>query len=147
MKSVDYWWVVVLIIVVVLFFTWRPLMGLFTGVSGQLTNQEGVERGRDVFYDTEMWGGKGSYKSCAMCHAADFSRDSAKSIDMGTYREGEPYLLKDVASKYGAGMLDTGDDLYEQVMRCLTGPDRMALGRVSMQSQYLQDLMLYLKTQ
>ena len=147
MKSVDYWWVVVLIIVVVLFFAWRPLMGLFTGMSGQLTNQDGYERGKEVFYDTELWGGKGSYKSCAMCHAADFNRDSAKRIEMSSYREGEPYPLKGISSKYSGGVLDTGGQLYNQVMRCLTGPDRMALGRVSLQSKYMQDLMLYLKRQ
>jgi len=145
--SIDYWWVVLIVIAVLLIFTWKPLMGLFGGVSDKLSNKEGYERGKEVFYDTELWGGKDSYKSCAMCHAPDFVPDPNKKIEMMNYREGEPYLLEDLARKHGGGIMDTGDDLYKQVMRCLMGPDRMQLGRVSMQSQFMQDLLVYLNQQ
>ena len=146
-SSVDYWWVLVIVIVVILVFSWKPLMRFYSDVSGKMSNKEAYERGREVFYDTDLWGGPESYKSCAMCHAADFVPEADRQIDMRDYRPDQPYELRDLAKKYGGGMLGTGDKLFEQVMRCLTGPDRMQLGRVSMQAPFVQDLLEYLRKQ
>lgn len=145
--SVDYLWVVLLIFAVILIFTWKPIMGLFTGVSNKMTNQEGFEHGKEIFYSADHWGGPGSNKSCAMCHAKDFKPDPANPPDMQDYKEGQPLVLKGMSKKYGGGVMDTGDELYNRVMQCLTQPSKMGLGRVSRNAPYMDDLLLYVGRQ
>jgi hypothetical protein len=144
---VDYVWVILLIIGVILLFTWRPILGLFTGVSDTMTNKAGYDRGKEVFYDAELWGGPGSNKSCAMCHAEDFVPDPANPPQMADYKEGEPWSLKGVGKKYGGGIMDTGDDLYKRIMQCLTQPSKMGMGRVSRNAPYMDDLLDYVSKQ
>ena len=143
----DYLWVVLLIIAVILVFTWRPIMGMFTGVSDSMTNKAGYDRGQEIFYNAERWGGPGANKSCAMCHAADFTPDPANPPDMQEYKPGEPLILKGVNKKYGGGVMDTGDELYERIMQCLTQPSKMAMGRISRNAPYMDDLLEYVKKQ
>jgi len=143
----DYLWVILVIIGVILVFTWRPLMSLFTGVSDTMTNKAGYDHGKEVFYDAELWGGPGSNKSCAMCHAPDFKPDPENPPDMKDYVEGKPYILKGIAKKYGGGIMDTGDELFERVMMCLSNGNKMGLGRVSRKAPYMDDLLEYVRKQ
>jgi len=143
----DYLWVILLLIAVVLVFAWRPLMGLITGVSDTMTNKAGYDHGQEIFYDADLWGGPGSNKSCAMCHAADFKPDPSNPPNMDDYVEGKPYILKNIAAKYGGGIMGTGDELYERVMQCLTQGSKMQLGRVSRNAPYMNDLLEYVRKQ
>lgn len=143
----DYLWIVLLIFAVVLFFTWRPLLGLITGVSDTVTNKAGYERGKEIFYDPDHWAGPGSNKSCAMCHAQDFTPDPDNPPTMKDYKEGEPWILNDISKKYDAGIMSTGDELYERVMQCLSQGSKMQLGRVSRKAPYMDDLLEYVRKQ
>lgn len=143
----DYLWIILVIIAVILVFAWKPLMGMFGGMSDKMTNQEGYEHGKEIFYNADLWGGPGSNKSCAMCHAADFVPDPANPPDMQEYKEGQPRILKGISDRYGGGVMDTGDELYERVMQCLTQPSKMGMGRVSRNAAYMDDLLLYVKRQ
>jgi len=145
--SVDYLWIILVVIGVILIFAWKPLMGMFTGVSDKMTNKESYERGREVFYDTEFWAGEGSYKSCAMCHAADFVPEEGKEIDMPEYKPGEPWILKDIANKYGSNLLSGDDELFNRMMQCLSSPGKMGMGRPSRNAPYMEDLIEYVKRQ
>lgn len=148
MKSnVDYVWIILVIIVVILVFSWRPIVGMFTNVSDSMTNKAGYEAGREAFYDPDRWGGPGSNRSCAMCHAPDFVEDPATPVKMIDYKAGQPYILKNMKKKYGGGVMDTGDELYEQVMRCVTSPSKIGLGRVSRNAPFMDDLLTYVKRQ
>jgi len=148
MKSnVDYVWIPVLAIVVILIFAWKPITGFFGKVSDSATNQEGYEAGKKIFYSTTQWTGPDGYKSCAMCHAEDFVPEPGRKIDMEKYEEGKVVPLKNIRKRYAAGMLDTGDKLYKQCMICLTQGDRMAMGRVSMNAPYMEDLLEYVRRQ
>jgi hypothetical protein len=145
--KIDYGWIVVGVIVIAVIVLWKPITGFISGVSSEVTNKEGYERGKAVFYDTVMWGGEDSYKSCAMCHATDFVPDPDKKIEMQDYVAGKPHILKDIGGKYRAGMLSSTDELFEQVMTCLTLPTRMACGRVSINAPYMPDLLEYVRRQ
>lgn len=147
MKSIDYSWVIGIVVVVALILLWKPIVGVFSSVTAKATNQEQYERGKTVFYDTSRWAGEGSYKSCAMCHAADFVPDPNKTIEMARYKAGEPYILKKLPDKYGGGVMGSGDELFEAAMGCLTAPDKMACGRVSAGAPFMQDLLFYLSKQ
>ena len=146
-SNADYGWILAIVFVIILVFAWKPMMGLFSHVSDKATNKEAYDRGREVFYDTTRWTGPDGYKSCAMCHAPDLTPEPGRKIEMMAYREGEPYILKSISRKYGASMLGTGDELYQQCMRCLTQGDRMGMGRVSIKAAYVKDLLEYVKKQ
>jgi hypothetical protein len=147
MKSIDYSWAIGLAVLVVLILMWKPLVGLYNKMSDKATNKDAYERGKVVFYDTTRWAGEGSYKGCAMCHAADFVPDPAKTVEMPKYKAGQPYILKKLSSKYGGGAMGAGDELYEAAMQCLMAPDKMSCGRVSSSAPFMQDLMYYLAKQ
>ena len=139
----DYLWIILVVIAVILVFAWRPIMGMFTSVSDSVTNQEGYEAGRVAFYNADLWGGPGSNRSCAMCHAPDFEEDPANPVEMDEYKAGEPRILKDIRKKYGGGVMDTGDELFERVMQCVSSPSKMGLGRVSRAAPFMDDLLTY----
>jgi hypothetical protein len=143
----DYVWIpfVAIIILVVVF--WRQISGFFGGLSDSATNKEQYDKGKAVFYDNDRWLGEGSYKSCAMCHTSDWQVEPGKKVEMVDYKEGDPVILEDIATKYSAGMLGTTDQLYEQVMRCLSDPNRIYGGKVSVNAPYLQDLLEYVRKQ
>jgi hypothetical protein len=147
MKSIDYSWVIGLVVVVALVFLWKPIMGGIKGIENKATNKDAYERGKIVFYDTERWGGKGSYMSCAMCHAADYVPDPEKTITMANYKPGSPYILKGLSKKYPGGVMGDEGPLYDAVMNCLTQPAKMGCGRVTSQTKFMQDLMVYLYKQ
>lgn len=147
MKSIDYSWVIGIVVIVALVVFWKPLIGGIKGIQNKATNEDAFERGKIVFYDTERWGGKGSYKSCAMCHAPDFTPDPGKQITMGRYKAGAPFILKNISKTYTGGVMGDESPLYDQIMNCLTAPDKMALGRVTANTQFMQDLMVYLYKQ
>ena len=83
-----------------------------------------------------------------MCHAADFKPDPDNPPDMEDYVEGQPYILKGIGKKYGGGgVMDTGDELYDRIMQCLSQGAKMGLGRVSRNAPYMDDLMEYVRKQ
>lgn len=143
MNRFDYSWAIVLVVLVAIALMWKPIMGAFKGVSDKATNKDAYERGKIVFYNTTRWAGEGSYKSCAMCHAADFVPEPGKVIKMSRYKPGEPFILKKISDKYGGNIMGTGEELYEACMSCLQAPDKMGCGRISMQSKDMQDLLFY----
>jgi hypothetical protein len=147
MKSIDYSWVIGIVVIVALVLFWKPIMGSFTKLENKAGNKDAVDRGRIVFYDTERWGGKGSYMSCAMCHAADFVPDPSKTITMGRYKAGAPYILKGLSKKYPGGVMGDEGPLFDAAMNCLTQPDKMGCGRVTSGAKFVQDLMVYLYKQ
>ena len=146
MKTVDYGWVWVLGVVIILVVFWRPLLGGIQTITGGTKRKESIAAGKVIFYDTQRWGGKASYMSCAMCHAPDFTPEAGKPpIKMPDYRPGKPYELKGVAKRYGSVM--TGDDaLFEQINNCLGQPSRMNVGKVSAAAPFVKDLMMYVKS-
>jgi hypothetical protein len=147
MNRFDYTWVIVIVVVGILALMWKPIMGAYRNVADKATNKGQFERGKIVFYDTERWGGPGSYKSCAMCHAEDFVPDPNKQITMARYVPGKPVSLKRISSKYRNSMLGTGDELYEACMTCLQAQDKLAGGRVSPNAPFMQDLLVYVEKQ
>lgn len=142
--SVDYGWVWAIVIVVGLVVFWKPLVSGIQTVTGGKKRQEKIALGKQVFYDTERWGGKGSYMSCAMCHAADFKPDPTKTIKMADYRPGKPYPLHGVGAKLTTAMGD--DELFNQINNCLGLPSRMNVGKVSAAAQFVEPLKMYVKT-
>lgn len=144
MKSIDYSWVIGIVVVVALALFWKPIVGSFQGLENKATNKDAVDRGKIVFYDTERWGGKDSYKSCAMCHAADFVPDPDKTITMGRYKAGEKVVLKGLAKKYPRGVMGDEGPLYDAVLSCLTAPDKIGSGTVMASAKFMQDLLAYL---
>lgn len=142
----DYFWIIAVVFVVIMIFAWKPLMGVFAGVSSKVNNDEKYEAGKAVFYDAERWGDD-KYVSCAMCHAPDFEPDPSKKIEMADYKEGEPYILKDIGQKYGGGIMNTGDELYDQVCRCTGNGNRMAVGSFSRKAKFMDDLLFYVSKQ
>jgi hypothetical protein len=143
MKSIDYGWVIALVAIVILVVMWKPLTGAIGGFRDKASNKEGEERGKAIYYNAEYWLGPGSYKSCAMCHAPDFVPDPAKKVDMVDYVPGKPQPLVAVKDRYDSGTLNTGDELYEQINKCITLPSRIGGGKVSSEHGPLKDLMLY----
>ncbi|GEM_PF-1295321 len=146
-SNVDYLWIILAVIVVILLFTWRPIVGMFTNVSDSVTDKEGYEAGREAFYNADLWGGPGSNRSCAMCHAPDFTEDPANPVEMDDYKPGEPVVLTEIRKKYGGGVMDTGDELFERIMMCVSSPSKMGLGRVSRSAPFMDDLMTYVMRQ
>jgi hypothetical protein len=143
--SVDYAWVWAIVIVVGLVVFWKPLMKGIQDVTGGSKRKQMIAEGKVRFYDTEVWGGKGSYKSCAMCHASDFKPDPGKKIDMADYRPGKPYSLKGSSSRL---MTVMGDDaVFNAINDCLGLPSRMNVGKVSSSSKFIPPLMAYVKSQ
>lgn len=147
MPKVDYGWIVIGAIVVVLLLAWSPLSRWYKDVKYKMTNQEQYDRGKEVFYDEDIWAGKGSHKACATCHAPDYVAPEGVEIKMDEYRPGKPYILKDIAKKYGNNMISSDDALYEQIMHCLANPARMGCGRVSRNAKHMQDLLVYVRRQ
>ena len=147
MGKADYAWIPIGLILIVVVIFWKQISGLFTGVSDSATNKEQYDKGKAVFYDNDRWLGEGSYASCAMCHAEDWVREDGKTVKMADYKEGDPLILDGIATKFSAGMLGTTDQLYEQVMRCLSDPNRIYGGKVSVNAPYLQDLLEYVRKQ
>src|SRR5688572_28938224 len=112
--KIDYGWPIMIGIVIVLAIFWKPITGAFANITGGTARKEQIARGKVIFYDTERWEGKGSYKSCAMCHAADFKPEEGKKITMPDYKPGEPYLLEGMRRKYSGAL--TGDDkLFQEI--------------------------------
>jgi hypothetical protein len=143
----DYGWVAVVAIVIAIAVFWKPISATWANISGGSARKEKVAAGKVIFYDTERWEGKGSYKSCAMCHAADFTPDPAKAgkIKMPDYRPGNPYPLKGVRARYG-GVMSGDDKLIEAINNCLGQPSRMYVGKVSAAAPFMADLVAYVKT-
>lgn len=146
MAKIDYGWIIAIAVVLVVIVLWKPITGVVGRTMGKGADAQAIERGKAVFYDVERWDGPGSYKSCAMCHAADFVPDPGKQITMSDYVAGKPYSLKHVGRKYHATMMDTGDELYEQVVNCLNDPARVNSGRVSSNAQFMKDLLAYVNS-
>jgi hypothetical protein len=147
MNRFDYSWVIGIVVIVVLAFMWKPIMGLYHNISNKATNKDQYERGKIVFYDTTRWGGPDSYKSCAMCHAADFTPDPNKQITMLKYKPGQPKILKNLQNRFGSNVLGTGDELYEAINDCVVDQEKLAGGRVSIQAPFMQDLLVYVSKQ
>ena len=145
MKTVDPGIYMVIGIVVLIVIFWKPIYNSFEKVTGGKAHSEQVARGKQMFYDTERWGGKGSYMSCAMCHASDFKPDPAKHITMADYRPGQPYSLKGEGDKNGS-LLTGDDDLLNAINNCLGQPSRMNVGRVASTAPFLPDLEAYVKS-
>ncbi len=147
MPKVDYIWYVLGILAVILIFAWGPLSRWYSDFRYEATNQEQYERGKEVFYDADIWAGPGSNKSCAACHAEDFSPPAGVDIPMQEYRPGEPYVLSNMSKKHGTNLLSSDDPLYGQILKCLTSPARMGCGRVSRNAKHMQDLLVYVRRQ
>jgi hypothetical protein len=145
MKSVDFAWIWALVIVIGLVVFWKPLMGGIQTMTGGSARKDSIARGKVIFYETERWAGKGSYMSCAMCHAADFVPEKGKTIKMPDYKAGSPISLKGTAARHSNIM--TGDDkLFEEINDCLGQPSRMNVGKVSAAAPFVKDLMAYVKS-
>ncbi len=142
----DYFWIIAVVFVIILIFAWKPLMGVFGNVSSKVNNDEKYEAGKAVFYDTTRWGDD-KYVSCAMCHAPDFVPEPGKEITMVEYVPGKPVVLKGIQKKYGGGVMDTGDELYDQVCKCMGNGDRMAVGTLSRKAPFMDDLLFYVSKQ
>jgi hypothetical protein len=142
--SVDYGWIWAIVIVVGLVVFWKPLMGGIQSVTGGKKRQEQIAEGKKIFYDTERWGGKGSYMSCAMCHAADFTPDPKKQIKMADYRPGKPYPLHGASARLTTAMGD--DEVFNQINNCLGLPSRMNVGKVSAAAKFVLPLKTYVKS-
>jgi hypothetical protein len=147
MAKIDNAWIIVIVILVALVLLWKPIMLAFRATADKMTNKEQYERGKAVFYDMTRWAGPDSYCGCAACHAPDFKPEEGKEIKMVRYKPGQPVILKHLSQKYGGGIMGGGEDLYEQVVTCLSAPDKMACGRVSIEASFMQDLLVYLNKQ
>jgi hypothetical protein len=147
MKSgADYGWVVFIGIAVLIAFLWKPLSGVFGNVSNKLTNKEGYERGKAVFYDATRWEA-GKYRSCAMCHASDFKFETGKTTDMQDYKEGmTPVVLKNMKAKYYTS-IGSDDEMLAAINKCMSMPSRIGTGTFSLQAPWMQDLLEYVKGQ
>ena len=141
MKGVDYGWVWALVIVVGLVVFWKPLMSGIQNVTGGTKRKETIAAGKVIFYDTKRWG---SYKSCAMCHAADFTPDPKQQIKMADYRPGNPYSLKGSGKKLVNVMGD--DAVFNEINNCLGQPSRMNVGKVSAAAAFVHPLKEYVKS-
>ncbi len=142
---IDYGWVIGIVVVVALVVFWKPIFGTFSGVKNQMTNKEGVDRGRAIFYDAERWQGEGSYRSCAMCHDPNFKPDPTKKIDMVDYKQNGIVSLKGTSKKYG-NILSGDDEIVEHIETCLSLQSRIAGGRVSTSAPFFKDLLAYVKS-
>jgi hypothetical protein len=146
MRSIDYGWMVMLGIVVVIAIFWKAIFGFFGGVNDKMNNKDKLEAGKKVFYDTGRWG-EGTYKSCAMCHAADFVPDPSKKIEMTEYKPGAPIILKDIKRKYPAGNMGTDEEILEQINKCVASPLRLGSATFSRQLPWMDDLIFYVSRQ
>ena len=144
MKQIDYGWVMVIVVVLLIVVFIKPIIGGIHAAVDKATNRSGYERGKAVFYDAERWAGKGSYRSCAMCHTPDFTPEAGKHVEMNRYVPGKPVILKDIAANYHLGVIETSDDLFNQVISCLTAPDKIGCGQVSRNAKGMDDLLFYL---
>src|SRR4051812_41416726 len=138
MKSVDFGWIWAVVIVVGLVVFWKPLMAGIQTATGGTKHKEAIAAGKVIFYDTTRWGGKDSYMSCAMCHAADFKPDPNKQIKMADYVPGKPISLHGVGGKLMNSMGD--DELFNAINNCLGLPSRMNAGKVSVQAKFVKPL-------
>jgi len=141
----DYGWVILVVVIVVGLLGWPVLRPMFNSTSDKLTNKDQYERGKAVFYDGSVFTMGRTDHSCAACHAADFKPVEGKPITMPDYREGNPYPLQDLKTKYGNAMLSSDDRLYDAVYRCLVGPTRMITGGMGRDIQEMKDLEVYLR--
>jgi hypothetical protein len=82
-----------------------------------------------------------------MCHDPSFEPDPGKKIDMVDYKEGQQLKLENISKKYDAGVLNTSDELFKQINRCISQPTRLAAGGYSRNAPFMDDLMLYVKRQ
>lgn len=147
MRSIDYGWIIAVIAVVLIAVCWKPIMGMFHAAEDKVNNKPKYEAGKKVFYNPEQWLGAGSYKSCAMCHAADFKAEGGKKIEMKDYHEGKPIILKDVREHLAGNNLGTDDEIIDQINRCLTMVDRIGCGGFSRNAPFMDDLIFYVKAQ
>jgi hypothetical protein len=142
----DYFWIIIVVIAIIVAVCWKPISGALTGVVNRVEHTDKYEAGKAIFYDTTRWG-EGKYMSCAMCHAADFVPDPNKKIDMLEYVAGQPKVLKGISRKYGTSVMDTGDELFNQVNTCLSNQSRMGLGSYSRNAKFYDDLLFYVSKQ
>jgi hypothetical protein len=142
MKLIDYGWIPMLGIVILLVVFWKPMAAKFSDITGGTQKKAVIAKGKEVFYDTERWG---EYKSCAMCHAADFKPDPGKKIDMADYKPGQPVSLAGAAKRNG-GVLTGEDQLLAQINECIALPDRMGKGKISPNAPFMKDLVVYVKS-
>jgi hypothetical protein len=141
----DYSWLIYVGLVALVVIFWKPITGFFQGASNSVTNKPAIERGKQVFYDTERWYGKGSYRSCAMCHDPAFTPAAGKTVEMTDYKPGQPVVLKKMKNKYGNVV--TGDqELYTEINQCIVAPTRLHGGKFTMEQPHIKDLMAYVRS-
>ena len=144
MKTVDYSWVWAIVIVVGLVVFWKPLMGAIQNLTGGTNRKAQIAAGKVIFYDTQRWGGKDTYKSCAMCHAADFTPDPNKKITRADYKPGKPVSLEGSSKRL---MNVMGDDaLFTEINDCIGLPSRLNAGKVSVKAGFIPPLIAYIKS-
>jgi hypothetical protein len=143
----DYFWIIVVVIVVILVAVWKPIMKEYSSISAKVGNKDKYEAGKAVFYDTARWKEGESYMSCAMCHAADFVPDPGKTITMKDYVPGKPFILKGINRKYNSGVMSTGEELLNQINKCLSDSNRIGGGTYSRHSPFISDLEFYVSKQ
>lgn len=141
----DYGWIIFVIFAIILAASWTTITGGIKSYKNRNFDQAAYDRGAALFADDHAWTPLQSL-SCAMCHSPDYVH-TEEAAKMDDYVKGSPVLLKDLARKHKSDPLGTHDALFEQVMLCMTGPDRMGLGRASDKSAPMLDLMEYLRNQ
>jgi hypothetical protein len=147
MLKVDYSWAVIIVLLIIAAFLWKPISGVFNKSFNNSSGKQAYDRGKLVFYDTTRWGGKDSYKSCAMCHAADFKPESGKEIQMTGYVAGKPISLKGVGGRSRGGILDNGDELYRRIAVCINAADRIRGSAPAPATGFMKDLIAYVEKQ
>jgi hypothetical protein len=118
---------------------------MLSGVKDKVTNKEGYERGKAVFYDTGRWV-EGKYRSCAMCHDPAFKFEAGKTTDMPDYHPDQVYPLKNMRAKYYTTM-GSDDEMLAAINKCMSMQTRIGTGTFSLQAPWMQDLLEYIKRQ
>lgn len=141
----DYGWIVFLVIGVLIVILWKPMAGLFGKVGDKVSNKEGYDRGAAVFADGKRWI-EGKNRSCAMCHDPAFKFAPGETTDMPDYHEGQITPLKGMRAKYYTS-IGSDDDMLAAINKCMSMQTRIGTGTFSLQAQWMQDLLEYVKRQ
>jgi len=141
-RNVDYGWIVFLILIVIVVIAYKPVMNAISKTRAGSASAELVAKGRDIFYDPDVWGQKN--RSCAMCHAKDYIlSDGYEAVEMKDYRYVE---LKNLKKTYEFGVMGNPEQLMDQVSRCLSSGTRIEAGTLTRADPRWEPLLAYLVT-
>jgi len=139
MRTIDYGWIIIIILVIVGFFLYKPVVKVFQNIINPKSKQERFARAKELFYDYKAWGYEN--RSCAMCHAKDYTTNPQKpTIDMPDFR----YVpLENIKAKYPPSLMGPNEALMRQINRCLSSPGRINGGTIYQTDERMELLMLY----